>query len=218
MKTLLYLLQKELRQIRRNRAILPLVFAVPVVQMMILVYAANFEMKNIDFAIIDQDLSATSRSLTNTFRGNAFFSVADAPASILQGDQLLQKGEADALLIIPARFEQHLLRGEKASLQLLVDAVDGNKAQLIAGYTQSIIYLFNTTMIASIPGAATSASPVFIDISENYWYNPRLDYKWFMAPGILAILVTVIGMFLSGLNLVREKEMGTIEQDRKSVV
>jgi len=212
MKTLFYLLQKEFRQIRRNRAILPMVFAVPIVQMMILVYAANFEMKNIDFVIIDNDLSETSRNLTSTFSGNAFFSVLNTPLSILQGEKMLQNNETDAMLIIPANFEKQLMRGENTSLQLLIDAVDGNKAQLIAGYTQSVIYRFNKGIIAGKPGAVNNAMPVIIDISENYWYNPHLDYKWFMAPGILTILVTVIGMFLSGLNLVREKEIGTIEQ------
>lgn len=212
MRTLFYLLRKEFRQIRRNKAILPMIFAVPVIQMMVLVYAANFEMKGIRLGITDKDMSDTSRKIRTSFQGNAFFQVELIPPSQPGPDEYLEKGEADALLIIPSGFESRLVREQNAPIQLLVDAVDGNKAQLVAAYCQSVVGGINQELAMRLGCVAAPEASVRIRMSDNFWYNPRLDYKWFMAPGILAILVTVIGMFMSGLNLVREKEMGTVEQ------
>jgi ABC-2 type transport system permease protein len=212
MRTLLYLIQKEFRQIRRNRSILPLIFAVPVIQMMVLVYAANFEMKKAELIIIDHDLSEMSRNLTATFRGNDFFRVTEQTFNIAEAEAELNKGHAGAILVIPVDFERMAVRREAPELQLLIDAVDGNKAQLIAGYCQAVTAGFSQKIIIQTTGPSGAGRPAGIDIIENFWYNPRLDYKWFMAPGILAILVTAIGIFMTGLNLVREKEAGTIEQ------
>ena len=212
MRILFYLLRKEFRQIRRNKAILPMIFAVPVIQMMVLVYAANFEMKGIQLGVIDQDMSDTSRKITATFKGNAFFKVQQIPPTLPDPDEYLKKGEADAMLIIPSDFGSQLVREQNAPIQLLIDAVDGNKAQLVAAYCQSVVVGVNQELASRLAGMAGQGAPVRIRMADNFWYNPRLDYKWFMAPGILAILVTVIGMFMSGLNLVREKEMGTVEQ------
>jgi ABC-2 type transport system permease protein len=94
----------------------------------------------------------------------------------------------------------------------LINAIESNSAQLIYAYSANIIADFNKNIIAEWKGIPEFTPPVKVEITENYWYNPELDYKWFMAPGILAILVTIIGMFMSGMNLVREKEIGTIEQ------
>lgn len=189
-----------------------MIFAVPVIQMMVLVYAANFEMKGIQLTVIDKDLSDTSRKMTATFRGNAFFKVQQIPATRSDPDAYLKKGDADAVLIIPPDFERQLVREQNAPIQLLIDAVDGNKAQLVAAYCRSVVAGINQELATQWAGMTVSETPVNIRVADNFWYNPRLDYKWFMAPGILAILVTVIGMFMSGLNLVREKEMGTVEQ------
>ena len=212
MRILFYLLRKEFMQIRRNKAILPMIFAVPVIQMMVLVYAANFEMKGIQLAVTDRDMSDTSAKITATFNGNAFFAVQQLSVSQTDPDECLKKGDADALLVIPADFERQLFREQEAQIQLLVDAVDGNKAQLVAAYCRSVLGKVNRDLASRMAGMTSQAAPVQIRVADNFWYNPRLDYKWFMAPGILAILVTVIGMFMSGLNLVREKEMGTVEQ------
>jgi len=118
----------------------------------------------------------------------------------------------DAVLVFPPNFERKLIREEKGKVQFLINAIDGNSAQLIYSYSSSIIADFNKNLIAEWKGIPEFSPPIQVNIAENYWYNRELDYKWFMAPGILAILVTVIGMFMTGMNLVREKEIGTIEQ------
>ncbi len=212
MRTILYIIQKEFRQIFRNRTMLPMIFGVPIVQLLLLVYAATFEMKQIDMVVADKDLSPTSRELIAGFDGIPFYNVTGAVQDEKDGEKLLLKGKADIVLIIPADFERNLIRDNRGELQLLIDAIDGNSAQLIYAYTSAIISSFNRNLVAGWKKIAGFMPPSQIKIVENYRYNNELDYKLYMAPGILAILVTIIGMFMSGMNLVREKETGTIEQ------
>ena len=212
MKTILYILQKEFRQIFRNRTMLPMIFGVPLMQMLILVFAATFDMKKIDMVVVDKDLSETSRELIAKFDAIPFFHLDKAVLSENHGEELLLNDKADVVLVIPANFERNLIRDDKSKLQLLANAIDGNSAQLIYAYSSQIISNYNKNLIAEWKGIPEFTPPTEVKISESYWYNTELEYKWYMAPGILAILVTIIGMFMSGMNLVREKEIGTIEQ------
>ena len=125
---------------------------------------------------------------------------------------MLLNEDADVVMVIPSKMEKNLIRNDKAQIQLLINAIDGNSAQLIYGYSSQIIMDYNKKLISEWKGIPEFTPPAEVKIADNYWYNPELDYKWYMAPGILAILVTAIGMFMSGMNLVREKEIGTIEQ------
>ncbi len=189
-----------------------MIIVVPLVQMLVLVFAANLNLRKIDVVVVDHDLSEASRQLVGKFDGIPFFNLKGANFSIESAEEKLEAGKAEMAMVIPPNFERKLIRENHSSLQLLINAIDGNSAQLIYAYSQAIISGFNKTLVADWKGIAEFSPPVSVDIAENYWFNKELDYKWYMAPGILAILVTVIGMFLSGMNLVREKEMGTIEQ------
>lgn len=212
MRTILYILQKEFRQIFRNRTMLPMIFGMPLLQMLILVFAATFDMQKIDMVVIDKDLSTTSKQLIAKFDAIPFYNLEYAVFDVKYGEKLLMTDEADVILVIPANMERNLVRDNKSQLQLLVNAIDGNSAQLIYSYSSRIIGSFNKNLISEWKGIPEFTPPTEVNISESYWYNSELDYHWFMAPGILAVLVTVIGMFMSGMNLVREKEIGTIEQ------
>ncbi len=212
MKTILYILQKEFRQILRNRTMLFMILGVPLIQMLILVYAATLDMKKIDMVVVDKDLSETSRELIAKFNAIPFFNLEFGVPDESIGEEMLIKGTADVILVIPPNIERNLVRDNKAHLQLLVNAIEGNSAQLTFAYSSSIVANFNKHLIAEWKGVEKFASPATINISENYWYNSELDFKWFMSPGILCILVTIIGMFMCSMNLVREKETGTIEQ------
>ena len=212
MRTIRYILQKEFRQIFRNRTMLPMIFGVPLLQMLVLVYAATFDMKKIDMVVVDKDLSETSRKLIAKFDAVPFYNVKFAVPDETIGENLLLSDDADVILVIPQNMERNLIRDDKAQLQMLINAIDGNSAQLIYSYSSRIIGNFNKNLISEWKGIPKFTPPSEVNISESYWYNSELDYHWFMAPGILAVLVTIIGMFMSGMNLVREKEIGTIEQ------
>ncbi|PIF02335.1 MAG: ABC transporter [Draconibacterium sp.] len=212
MNTILYILQKEFRQILRNRTMLQMIFGVPLLQMLILVFAATFDMKKIDMVVVDKDLSETSRGLIAKFDGVPFFNLEFAVPNEALGEKMLLADKADIVMIIPQNMERNLIRDNKAQLQLLVNAIEGNSAQLIYGYSLQIIGNYNKHLIAAWKGLPGFNPPTEIKIADRYWFNSYLDFKWYMAPGILAILVTIIGMFMSGMNLVHEKESGTIEQ------
>ncbi len=189
-----------------------MIFMIPLLQMLVLVFAATYEMKKIDVAVVDNDLSQTSRELINKFNGIPFFKVNSSSFSVAEGENKLTDNEADMVIVIPPNFERDLMRENEGRIQLLMNAIDGNSAQLAYSYSSAIIGGYNKQLIAEWKGLPEFTPPTQINIADTYWYNTDLDYKWYMAPGILAILVTLIGMFLSGMNLVREKEVGTIEQ------
>ncbi len=212
MKTILHILKKEFRQILRNKVLLPMIFWVPLMQMLILVFAATFDMKKIDMTVVDHNHSETSRQLVAKFNAIPFYNLIHNAADTQEAEELLLNGNTDIVIVIPPETEKKLIRENTAQIQLLVDAMEGNSAQLIYSYSSQIISDFNRDLIATQMGIPELKAPLQVKISERFWYNENLDYKWYMAPGILSVLVTIIGMFMSGLNLVREKELGTIEQ------
>ncbi len=218
MKKLIFLLRKEFRQIRRNPFMIRAIIAVPVLQMLILVPAVTFEVKRIDLAVIDNDRSQASRELVAKLTGSSFFVVAATPATVTEAESMLFSGDADIALVIPPDFSEGLAGVTRPRLQVLVDAVNATSAQLSWSYLTSVVRDFNRDVIVStgmMPGnsaALSGGSVPGISVSPRYWYNPTLNYKYYMLPGVLVILITAIGLMMSGLNLVREKESGTIEQ------
>ncbi len=212
MRTILYILQKEFLQVFRNRTMLPVIFILPVIQLIVLVNAATLEMKKIDLVIVDQDLSSTSRELVSKFEASPFYKIQGHYFSIDKAKDLLYSNTADVVLQIPEGFERSLVRENKSSVQFLVDAIDGTAAGLINAYSTSIMSDFNKDVIGEWYDFNQMKFDLPININHRFWYNPELNYKIYMLPGILVVLVTIIGMFLTALNIVREKEIGTIEQ------
>lgn len=214
MKVLGFLLQKEFRQIFRDRTILAMMFAVPTIQLIILPLAANFEVKNINLAYVDHDHSSYSSQLIHKIASSGYFKIAGNTTSYPEGLQLIEKGEADLVLEIPQGFERNLVREGSQRLNVSVDAINGTKSALGGSYLVSIIGDFNRNLDVNLKSfnPAASVSAARISVEPSNWYNPRAQYKYYMVPGILVLLLTLIGGFMTALNVVREKEMGTIEQ------
>ena len=216
LKIILYILQKEFRQVFRNKTMLPIIFVIPIVQLLVLAFAVTFEIKNINLVIVDQDHSVASRQLVSKFTAPPFYHIKAYCDTYLQAEELLKTGKANQILIIPTRFERDLQTETSASVQLITNAIDGSAAAIMNAYGNSIIMDYNQDIRIEQAGGAEARQP--FDIRYSYWFNPELDYKTYMVPGILVLLVTIIGMFLSSMNVVREKEMGTIEQINVSPV
>jgi len=191
---------------------LPIIFLLPIVQLVILVHAATLDMKRIEMIVVDMDLSPTSRELVGKFKGSPFFVISGHAFSLEDAKDELKSGTTDIVLHIPQEFERSLNRDQETQVQLLIDAINGTVAGLSQAYSSSIILDYNRNIIAEQVTVPATTPIKSIDIESSFWYNPELNYKIYMLPGILVILVTLIGMFLSAINLVREKEMGTIEQ------
>jgi len=212
MKTILYLLQKEFIQVMRNKTMLIMIFILPLVQLLILVNAATFEMKNIDTYVVDKDLSSTSREMINKFQGSPFYNITGRSFDKSLGEKKLLTDEADLIITIPSSFEHDLRKEGKADVQLIINAINGSAAGLINAYTTAVIADYNQNIISNWLNPHESGSSNPIEMNYSYWYNPEMNYEVYMVPGILVILVTVISLFLTAINIVREKEMGTIEQ------
>ena len=210
MRTILVILRKEFIQVFRNKSMLPIIFALPMIQLLVLAFAVTFEIKNINLDVVNQDNSPVSRELISKFQGSPFFTIKNFYVGYDQASADLQSGKAHQILIIPQHFERDLYKENKAKLQLITNAIDGSAAALMNAYGLSIIRDYNKQLIAEKKGDDFFADP--ITISYSYWFNPELNYTTYMVPGILVLLVTMIGIFLSGMNVVREKEFGTIEQ------
>jgi len=195
---------------------LPIIFVLPVVQLLVLAFAVTFEIKNINLVIVDQDHSVASRELVSKFSAPPFYHIKAYADTYTQAEELLKTGKAHQILIIPVRFENDLQKEAKASVQLITNAIDGSAAAIMNAYGNSIIMDYNQDILVNLTGGVEMKQP--FNIRYSYWFNPELDYKTYMIPGILVLLVTIIGMFLSSMNVVREKEMGTIEQINVSPV
>jgi ABC-2 type transport system permease protein len=214
MRTILYILQKEFIQVLRDKMMLPFIFIVPIIQLLILVNAATMEMKHINICIVDNDLSSTSREITSKFSGSPFFVLKSSTFSLDEAQTALKKDNVDVILNIPANFERNLVRDNKSKVQLLINAINGASAGLINAYSTNILNDYNKSVITEWLGVSPKGPTQIksIALSSSFWFNPQLKYKNFMVPAVLVMLVTIMGMFLSSMNLVREKELGTIEQ------
>lgn len=212
MRSLGYLLQKEFRLIFRNPAILRLIIAMPIVQLIVIPFAADYEVKNINFYLLDHDQSTYSRRLMQKMVASDYFELVGTSHLESEAKDAVDLGKADVVVTIADSFEKDIVNGKHGSVFLEADAVNGVKAGLGISYAVQIVHQLNREIRSEwIPVMPKGLLPV-IDIQTAAWYNPHSNYHWFMVPGILAILVTMVGGFLSALNIVSEKEGGTIEQ------
>jgi len=214
MKTILFIIQKEFRQIFRNKAMLPIIFVLPLVQLLILSNAASFEIKNIKFSYIDNDHSVASRELISKFEASKYFNIVESFSSKKEADFQMQTGKVDVILEIPIHFERDLIKENSTNLSVSINAIDGAAAGVENVYISQIISGFNQKIQTQLfqYNEANYVQPVNIVTIPSFWYNNTLNYKTFMVPGILVLLVTMLTLFLSSMNIVREKEMGTLEQ------
>jgi ABC-2 type transport system permease protein len=212
MRTLRFLLEKEFRQIFRNRAILIIIVVMPVMQLIILPFAADYEVKNINLAVVDNDHSDYSRDLVNKITASGYFRLTDYSPSFDAAYEKIAADEADLVLEIPEGFERGLVKENSQQLFIAVNAINGMKAGLGGSYISSIIAEFNGDIRAEMNVPNKFGEVPAIGVDSGYWFNPNLSYKLYMVPGLLAVLVTMVGGFLTALNIVKEKEAGTIEQ------
>jgi len=212
MRTVLYIIQKEFIQIFRNRMMMPIIFVVPLVQLIIIVHAATFEMKHIRMSVVDLDMSYSSRQMISKFQGSPFFVIAHSSFSYKEAEDMMKKDAVDVIITIPSGFEKKLVKENRSKVQLVINAINGATAGLINAYSMMIILDFNKAILVEWINPSLLSVSRNIEVTSGFWYNPKLNYKTYMVPGILVLLVTIIGLLLSGMNIVREKEIGTIEQ------
>ncbi len=215
MRNVKFLLEKEFKQVFRNKAMLPIIFVMPIIQLLVLANAATFDIKNLKLYIVDKDMSSVSRQIINKFEASPYFVLEQVCLSEHDADAAIQASEADLYIEIPNNFEYDLVREKHAKTKVVTNAIDGTKAGLAMNYAMNILNDYNVEVAQEMALASNSLQPQDlkkINVEYSNWYNEDLKYDTFMVPGILVLLVTMIGTFLSSMNIVKEKEIGTIEQ------
>ncbi len=213
MRTILFIIQKEFLQIFRNKQMLPIIFVMPIIQLFVLVHAANFEIRSIRLDVNDMDRSQASQLLQQKLVAGDLFRIVNTSATAMEGRRSLAEAHADVALVIPHNFERELREGKNPVVQVSVDALNGFAAGVSQSYIAALVQEFNAEYLAAIAAAPRGGGQAAaIDLSSSFWYNRTMEYDIFMAPGILVVLITMIGLFLAGMNIVKEKESGTIEQ------
>lgn len=208
-----HFLRKEFLQIFRNRGMLPVIFILPLLQMVILSNAATFDIEEVPLHLQDSDRTALSAQLVRRFTSSGHFTVSGESFSTESAMEALTRGSAAMVLVIPEKFEQELSRNGNVKIQLMIDAEDGFTAGVVRSYAEDVIAGFNRDLPELFPQNTMAPGNVTsIEIRSSAWYNPELSYTSYMVPGVVVILVMMIALFLSAMNIVREKEIGTIDQ------
>ena len=219
MKRVLHLMKKELIELRGDPRLFGVVILAPIIQLNVLGYAATTDVKDIPIAIVDADRSTASRELVHRFEASANFKIVGMPGSTSEIDSYLDRGEAWMALSIPADYGRKVGAARPTAIQIVADGTDSNSTGVAMGYAQALVGGY----VQDLAQASTSAQgyggqgprlPVagLVQPEIQVWFNPRLESRDFMIPGIVALLLLVITTNLSAMAIVREKEIGTLEQ------
>ena len=210
MTRLTHVIRKEFLELRQDPRLFGIVILAPIIQLTMLGYAATTDVKDIPLAIVDADRSTASRQLVHRFEGSANFKIVAMPGSTSDIDSYLDSGKAWMVLSIPPDYGRKVGAGRPTTIQLVADGTDSNSTGVAMGYAQALIGGY----VQDLAAAAAPGQPVtgLVQPEIQVWFNPRLESRDFMIPGIVALLLLVITTNLSAMAIVREKETGTLEQ------
>ncbi|MEY4634272.1 MAG: hypothetical protein RJA55_70 [Acidobacteriota bacterium] len=210
LRRILHLMRKEVLELKQDPRLFGVVIIAPIMQLTVLGYAATTDVREVPIAIVDADRSTASRDLVQRFASSANFQIVGMPGSTNDIDRYLDHGEAWMVIGIPANFGQAVSAGRSATLQIAADGTDSNSTTVAMGYAQTLIAGYSQDLAAAARPGQPAVALVTPEI--RVWFNPRLESRDFMIPGIVALLLLVVTTNLSAMAIVREKEIGTLEQ------
>lgn len=214
MKTIFQFIIKELLQVKRDKKMLVVIFMAPILQLIFLGYAANMDVNVIHTTIYDQDKTSTSRDFIKRFEQSGYFKLDYYVDNYDEVTDLLNEGKTLVAIIIPKDFEKKIKRRETAPLQTLFEGSDGNKASIALGFIQGITTKFSQGIVAETKdklGMKISLSGSLVP-EVRVWYNPEMKTRNYMVPGILGLILMISTISLMSMAVVREREIGTLEQ------
>jgi ABC-2 type transport system permease protein len=210
LQRIIAILKKEFGQLFKDRRLLPIVFVAPVLQLTLLGFAASLDVKNISMVVCDLDKSAESRSMIQKFTNSGYFTMEYATEEYSAIQQYIDDNKVTMALVIPPRFGDKVLRREPARIQVILDGSEGNTAAISMGYVNQIIIGASTQILTEVLGGRAPAGRV--DPEVRAWYNPSLKSRNFMVPGVLVLILLITTTNLTAMAIVKEKEVGTLEQ------
>lgn len=210
---ILTVLRKEFRSVFRDPRMRMVIFGVPILQTLIFGYAVTMDVRNVQLVLIDRDNTPTSREFVARFTGSDYFDVVKATTDTAAATAEIDAARASAVLQIDSGFEADLRAGRSAQAQLIVDGSDSNTARLVLNYSTSIASAYNNDVVlATVLRQSGRDLRGGVDLRARAWFNENLESRNYFVPGIMAVLVMLISLMLTGMAIVREKEVGTIEQ------
>jgi ABC-2 type transport system permease protein len=214
MRTILYVIRKEFLQLRQDPRMLAVVILPPVLQLILLGYAANLDVKNLPLIVYDADKSSLSREFISAFPNSGYFRITRYADDIRDIDHIIERGEASMALVIPSDFSRKLTANRSPELQIIVDGSETNSATLGFNYASLVVMDYSRKMFRSklIALKHLSIKQTSVEPQIRIWFNPELKSRNFMIPGVLALILMVMTVTLTAQAIVKEKETGTIEQ------
>lgn len=215
---LLRVIVKELFQLRHDRRMIPVLIAGPLIQMLALGYAANTDVNRVPTLLVDQDRTPASRALVDRFTGSGYFSLVGGVDTAGEVEPWLVDGRAQVALVIPGGYGQDVAAGRAPRVQVLADGTDANSAVVGLGYASKILGDVGAELArrpgtsAPAPAARAAAAGGGVELVPRVWYNPDLKSRWFYVPAVLAMVLMLVVMMMPSMAVVREKEIGTLEQ------
>jgi len=203
------LLKKEFGQLFKDKKLLPLVFVAPVIQLVILGYAASFDIRNISVALCDLDKTAESRELAEKLVTSGYFTIEYATDDYGTIASYLDDNKVQMAVVIPHRFGDMIVGRQPAKIQVLVDGSEGNTAAIGVSYLNQIVGQYSTQILTEVNGGRSFGG---INTEVRAWYNPELKSRVYMVPAMLVMILLITTMNLTAMAVVREKEIGTLEQ------
>ncbi|HEX2694238.1 MAG TPA: ABC transporter permease [Acidobacteriota bacterium] len=209
-----HIIRKEFIQLRRDPKLVPILFFAPLLQLLLLGFAANLDVKDIPTVVCDQDGTAASRDLVSRFLNSGYFALAGTVAAPREIDLFLEKGKAAVAIVVPRGFANDLAAGTPATVGVIVDGSESQSATIGASTVSMIVSTYAQKLVSGTLDRlrAIGVRPVRLSPEVRVWYNPELRSRNFMVPGILGLVLMVMTMMLTSMAVVREKETGTMEQ------
>ncbi|MFA5712705.1 MAG: ABC transporter permease [Bacteroidales bacterium] len=204
-----YLLEKEFKQFFRNIFLPRVVVILPFAVLLFFPMVANFEVKNIKLSVVDLDRSTLSSNLVKSIDASPYFSIVEYAPSSRRALESIESNRVDMIFEIPPKFEKGLVNGEGAKVQIMANAIDGIKGGLGSSYLTTIVTQYSSSIAPHLSPIGVNLPPT---LSALYRYNPFLVYKVYMIPAFIVMMLSILCGFLPTLNIVLEKENGTIEQ------
>ncbi len=209
---ILEMVRKEFLQIRRDKRMLAVSVVLPVVQVILLGYTATTDIRFTTMVVCDQDRTPQSRELTEGFTTSGYFVQKYTVDRVGEVGRYIEEGDAVVALVIPPGFARDLFRGRTPQVQLILDGTDANTANVLLAYATRIVRAFSQPIVATFAARAGGNRMQAIEAEPRVWFNPELTSSNFMVPGVVAMVLMIITMTLTSLGIVKEKEIGTLEQ------
>lgn len=199
------MVKKEIRQLLRDPKARPIIFVAPIVQLLLLGYAATTDVRNIRTLVVDHDRTAESRALIHAYEGTGYFTVVGVTSWDAEAPRALERGRADFALTIPAGFARDAKGHRTPTVQALFDGSDASLARVAQSYAGQIATRYGLKVAGTV-------QPEAVDVRARAWFNPSLESRYFNVPAIMGVLIIMVCLLLTALGVVREREVGTLDQ------